>query len=59
MQSLLLPLVYLGFVSLGLPDGTLGVAWPQLHAGLALSIGMAGALALVFALYAATETTVE
>jgi MFS family permease len=55
-KHLLLPLVYLGFASLGLPDGTLGVAWPQLHAGLALSIGMAGALALVSTLLSAVSS---
>ncbi|OPZ88007.1 MAG: UDP-N-acetyl-D-glucosamine 6-dehydrogenase [bacterium ADurb.Bin429] len=35
---LLLPVIYLGFVSLGLPDGTMGVAWPKMHRDLALPI---------------------
>jgi fucose permease len=30
-QTLLLALAYLGFVSLGLPDAVLGVAWPSLR----------------------------
>ena len=43
----LLPIIYLGFISLGLPDGTLGVAWPQMHQSLQLPIGLAGTLMLV------------
>lgn len=30
----LLLLAYLGFISLGLPDGMLGVGWPHLRAEL-------------------------
>lgn len=40
----LLAVVYAGFVSLGLPDGTLGVAWPQAYPELNLPIGLAGTL---------------
>lgn len=43
---LLLPVIYLGFISLGLPDGTLGVAWPQLHGTLHLPLGLAGPMLL-------------
>lgn len=50
---LLLPVIYLGFVSLGLPDGTLGVAWPEAHQSLHLAIGMAGPLLLLITLLAA------
>lgn len=46
-STLLLIVVYLAFISLGLPDGTLGVAWPKMHDALALPIGMAGVLMLV------------
>ena len=49
---LLLPIIYLGYISLGLPDGTLGVAWPQMHRALALPVGLAGTLALVVTLFA-------
>jgi len=35
-QTLLLALAYLGFVSLGLPDAVLGVAWPSLRGEFAL-----------------------
>jgi len=40
----LLALAYLGFVSLGLPDGLLGVAWPAMRARFALPQGALGAL---------------
>jgi MFS family permease len=49
---LLLPLIYLGFISLGLPDGTFGVAWPQMHAELDLPIGIGGTIVLVGTLLA-------
>ena len=45
--GLLLVVIYLGFISLGLPDGTLGVAWPAVYPELDLPVGMAGALMLV------------
>jgi fucose permease len=53
----LVPLAFLAFVSLGLPDGVLGVAWPSLrrsfdrpvdHLGLILLATMAGYLASSF-----------
>ena len=33
-QALLLATVYLAFISLGLPDSVLGVAWPGMRASL-------------------------
>ncbi len=49
----LLPIIYLGFISLGLPDGSLGTAWTQLHVTLGLPVGMAGPLLLVATLIGA------
>ncbi len=46
----LLLLIYAGFISLGLPDGTLGVAWPSLHVELRLPLGLAGSLLTVIML---------
>lgn len=43
----LLVIIYLGFTSLGLPDGTLGVAWPPMHTELGLPIGVAGTIVIV------------
>jgi MFS family permease len=51
--ALLLPIIYLGFISLGLPDGTLGVAWPRLHRDLEIPIGFAGVFVMVATLLAA------
>ena len=31
MVSLLLPVIYLAFISLGLPDSLLGSAWPVMY----------------------------
>src|SRR4051812_36700806 len=41
-----LVLVFVGFVSLGLPDGLLGVAWPSIRQTFGLPIGALGALFL-------------
>jgi fucose permease len=41
---LLLALAYVGFLSLGLPDGLLGVAWPEMRARFALPQGALGGL---------------
>ncbi len=42
MGSLLLVLIYLCFISLGLPDSLLGSAWPVLHAEMEVPISFAG-----------------
>jgi len=51
----LLTIIYLGFISLGLPDGTLGVAWPSIHRDLGLPIGFAGMLIMVGTLFTASS----
>ncbi|MCF3649054.1 MFS transporter [Synoicihabitans lomoniglobus] len=51
---LLLLIIYLGFISLGLPDGTFGVAWPEVYPELELPIGLAGAVAVLITLLSAT-----
>ena len=48
----LLVIIYLGFVSLGLPDGTLGVAWPTIYPELNLPIGVAGVITIIGTLLA-------
>jgi fucose permease len=40
----LLLVIYLGFISLGLPDGTLGVTWPEMYPELGLPLGLAGTI---------------
>ena len=47
MFSLLLPLIYLSFISLGLPDGLLGAAWPSMYTGLGVPVSGAGILSAI------------
>lgn len=47
-RVLLLGIAYLGFVSLGLPDGLLGVAWPSIRATFGLPLDALGALLVTF-----------
>ncbi|MEA2698561.1 MAG: hypothetical protein QOI66_2832 [Myxococcales bacterium] len=54
--AFLLILIYLGFVSLGFPDGALGAAWPQMRAGLGLPVGLAGILTMVATLLSAASS---
>lgn len=42
-----LTLIYLAFISLGLPDSVLGSAWPFMHADLDVPIGWAGYVAAI------------
>ncbi|MCK9547270.1 MAG: MFS transporter [Sphaerochaeta sp.] len=43
----LLIVIYLAFISLGLPDGVLGSIWPLMHADLGLAISDAGVLSAI------------
>ena len=47
MFSLLLPLIYISFISLGLPDGLLGAAWPSMYPGLGVPVSGAGVLSMI------------
>ena len=42
MGSLLLALIYVCFISLGLPDSLLGSAWPVLHTEIEVPLSFAG-----------------
>lgn len=44
---LLIAIAYVGFISLGLPDGLLGVAWPSIRAYFGISLDALGALLLM------------
>ena len=46
MGSLLLTLIYICFISLGLPDSLLGSAWPVLHTELSVPISYAGIISM-------------
>lgn len=49
MYSLLLAIVYVAFVSLGLPDSLVGAGWPVMHEDLDVPVGFAGLLTMVIA----------
>lgn len=46
--ALLVGLSYIAFVSLGLPDGLIGVGWPSIRASYGLSVEALGALIVTF-----------
>ncbi len=46
MGSLLLALIYICFISLGLPDSLLGSAWPVLHAEISVPVSYAGIISV-------------
>lgn len=47
MISLLLPVIYASFISLGLPDALLGAAWPTMYAELGVPVSWAGGISTV------------
>ena len=49
MTSLLLPLIYLSFISLGLPDALLGSAWPSMYTELNVPLSSAGLISMIIA----------
>jgi MFS family permease len=46
---LLLIIIYLSFISLGLPDSLLGSAWPAMYRGLNAPLHYAGAVSMIIA----------
>ena len=50
MLNLLLAIIYIAFISLGLPDALLGAAWPVMHGELGVPISLAGGISLTIAL---------
>ena len=47
MYSLLLALIYLAFISLGLPDSLLGAGWPVMHGELGVPVSYMGIVSMV------------
>ncbi len=47
MYSLLLALIYLAFISLGLPDSLLGAGWPVMHLDLGVEVSYMGIVTMV------------
>ncbi|WP_426445728.1 MFS transporter [Paenibacillus sp. S-38] len=49
MVTLLLILIYIAFISLGLPDSVLGSAWPVMQAEYGAPLGLAGYISMLIA----------
>ncbi len=47
MFSLLLAIIYLSFISLGLPDSLLGSAWPIMHAEMGVPLSWSGVIFMI------------
>ncbi len=47
LTTLLLILIYAAFVSLGLPDGLLGAAWPVMHLDIGAAVSLAGVISFI------------
>jgi Fucose permease len=50
MYSLLLVIIYIAFISLGLPDSLIGSAWPVMHQGLDVPLSYAGFVTMIIAM---------
>lgn len=49
MLSLLLVIIYIAFISLGLPDSVLGAAWPSMFEQLEVPVGYGGIITMIIA----------
>jgi fucose permease len=49
MIHLLLAIIYLSFISLGLPDSLLGSAWPSMYGEFAVPVSYAGGISMIIA----------
>ena len=47
MYLLLLAIIYLAFISLGLPDSLLGAAWPAIHSGFDIPMSYMGIISMI------------
>ena len=50
MVSLLLPIIYLLFISLGLPDSLLGSSWPSIYVEFNVPVSYAGIISVIICL---------
>lgn len=50
MTHLLLVMIYLSFISLGLPDALLGSAWPTMYPQFGVPVSYAGAISMIISL---------
>ena len=47
MLTVLLIIIYISFISLGLPDSLLGSAWPAVHSDLGVQLSFAGVISMI------------
>lgn len=47
MTTILLVIIYVAFISLGLPDSLLGSAWPSMYVELGVSVSWAGIISMI------------
>jgi fucose permease len=47
MTALILIIIYIAFISLGLPDSLLGATWPVMHLDFDVSLGTAGIITMI------------
>ena len=56
MVSLLLAVIYLAFISLGLPDSLLGAGWPVMHGFFGVPLAYGGVVSMVISLGTVTSS---
>ena len=56
MTHLLLLIIYLSFISLGLPDSLLGSAWPSMYGTFGVPVAWAGAVSMIISLGTMTSS---
>ncbi len=49
ISNVLLLIIYVAFISLGLPDSVIGAAWPSMYVGLGVPISWAGIVSMIVA----------
>ena len=49
MIHLLIAIIFISFISLGLPDALLGAAWPIMHTEFGVEVSLAGGISLIIA----------
>ena len=50
MIHLLLAVIYLSFISLGLPDSLLGAAWPKMYLEFGVLVSSAGIISMIISM---------
>ena len=49
MFQMLLVIIYIAFISLGLPDSLLGSAWPTMYTQMGVAVSYAGVISMIIA----------